>query len=734
MILEKDAYNRITEARHHHPHEVLGMHPVKGGVIVRAYLQDARSCEVVDIQTDERFTLSELPEKGFFEGQIPKRKTCFPYRLRIESANGEIRQFYDPYQFLPSLSDEDLYLFNKGDDHRVYDKLGAHVRERDGILGVSFAVWAPSAERVSVVGDFNRWDGRYHPMRVLGSSGVWEIFIPGLGAGMKYKYEIRDSSGHLHLKTDPYGTYFESPPHNASIVCPVNEYAWEDEEWMERRAKTDWKREAISVYEVHFGSWMRRVEDGGRPFTYCEMAHELTRYVVEMGYTHVEFMPLAEHPFTGSWGYQVTGYFAPTQRYGTPDDFKYLVNALHKAGVGVIIDWVPAHFPTDAFALGNFDGSALYEHADPRQGFHQDWGTLIPNYGRLEVRAFLIASALSWMDRYHIDGLRVDAVASMLYLDYSRKEGEWIPNQYGGRENIEAIEFLRATNELVHRYYPGSLMIAEESTAFGGISKPVEEGGIGFDFKWNMGWMHDTLQYFQKDPIHRKFHQNNLTFGMIYQYSENFMQCFSHDEVVHGKGSMLMKMGAGSISDKAHNLRALYTLMWAWPGKKTLFMGCDFGQSEEWAYDNSLSWHLLQYKDHYGIKDLIRDLNHLYRSEPALVLGDVDPKGFEWISAGDADSSVIAFIRKGQHPEDTILVVGHYTPISRYGYTIGVPYAGYWKEVLNSSASCYGGEGIGNLGGVETDAIAWDSHGYSLKLTLPGLSTSFFKYQGAVAD
>lgn len=734
MILSKDAYQRIIGARHHHPHEDLGMHPTSKGVVVRAYLQDAQSCEVVDINTDERFALTQLEEPGFFEGLIASRKACFAYRLRIQSGNGEIRQFYDPYQFLPSLSDEDLYLFNKGDDHRIYDKLGSHVRERDGIIGVSFAVWAPSASRVSVVGDFNRWDGRYHPMRALGSSGVWEIFIPGLGEGMKYKYEIRDANGHLHLKTDPYGTYFEAPPHNASIVCRVSDYKWEDTDWMEARAKTDWKRSPISVYEVHFGSWMRRVEDGGRPFTYREMADELARYVVEMGYTHVEFMPLAEHPFTGSWGYQVTGYFAPTQRYGTPDDFKYLVNTLHKSGIGVIIDWVPAHFPTDAFALGNFDGTALYEHADPRQGFHQDWGTLIPNYGRLEVRAFLIASALSWMDRYHIDGFRVDAVASMLYLDYSRKEGEWVPNQYGGRENIEAIEFLRATNQLVHQYYPGTVMIAEESTAFGGISKPVEEGGIGFDFKWNMGWMHDNLQYFQKDPIHRKFHQNNLTFGMIYQYSENFVQCFSHDEVVHGKGSMLMKMGAGSITEKAHNLRALYTLMWAWPGKKTLFMGCDFGQSEEWSYDNSLSWHLLQYKDHAGIKDLIRDLNHLYRTEPGLVAGDVDPGGFEWVSAGDADSSVIAFIRKGTCPEETILVVGHYTPISRYGYTIGVPYAGYWKELVNSSASCYGGDGIGNLGGVETDPIAWDSHGYSLKLTLPGLNTSIFKYVGPVSD
>jgi len=733
MILDKTSFQQIHTARHYHPHNCLGMHPRKGGLVVRAFLQDARTCEVVDIASDERFPLKRLSEEGFFEGVLKGRTEVFPYRLRVERYNGEIHQFYDPYRFLPVLSDEDLYLFNEGNDHRVYRKLGAHIRTVDGVVGVGFAVWAPSAKRVSVVGDFNHWDGRYHPMRALGSSGVWEVFIPGLMEGQKYKFEILDQQESLHLKTDPYGTFFESPPHNASIIRHVESFAWEDEEWMRKRAGTDWKRSPISIYEVHFGSWKRRMEDGGRPFTYREMAEELTRYLVEMGYTHVEFMPLAEHPFTGSWGYQVTGYFAPTNRYGTPDDFKYLVNTLHKAGIGVILDWVPAHFPTDSFALGKFDGSSLYEHEDPRKGFHQDWGTLIPNYGRHEVRAFLNGSALSWLDRYHIDGFRVDAVASMLYLDYSRKDGEWIPNQYGGNENIEAIEFLKSINSLVHEYYPGTLMIAEESTAFSGISKPVKEGGIGFDFKWNMGWMHDTLQYFEKDPIHRKYHQNNLTFGMIYQYSENFVQCFSHDEVVHGKGSMLIKMGAATINEKAHHLRALYALMWAWPGKKTLFMGCDFGQSEEWSYDHSLSWHLLQYKDHSGIRDMIRDLNRLYRDEPGLYTGDIDPGGFEWISASDADSSVIAFLRKGKTPEETLLVVGHYTPINRFGYTIGVPLAGYWEEVLNSAASIYGGEGTGNLGGVESEPIAWDQHGHSLKLTLPAISTSIFKYRGPVS-
>lgn len=733
MLISKKDLQDIQSARHYHPHSLLGMHPVKGGVVVRAFLQGATSCEVVDVDSDQRYPLKQLTDNGFFEGKLTGRKAVFPYRLRMEKGNGEIIQFYDPYRFLPTVTDEDLFLFNKGDDHRVYNKLGAHLRTIDGVGGVSFAVWAPSARRVSVVGDFNHWDGRYHPMRALGSSGVWEIFIPGIEEGMKYKYEILDQEEYLHLKTDPYATYYEAPPHNASIVCQVDGYAWGDGAYLEKRASTDWKQEPMSVYEVHFGSWKRKTEDGTRPLTYREMAEELIPYVVEMGYTHVEFMPLAEHPFTGSWGYQVTGYFAPTQRYGHPRDFQYLVDELHKAGVGVIVDWVPAHFPTDSFALGRFDGSALYEHADPRQGFHRDWGTLIPNYGRHEVRAFLIASALSWIDRYHIDGMRVDAVASMLYLDYSRDEGDWIPNQYGGNENIEALEFLRRTNQLVHEYYPGTIMIAEESTSFAGISKPVEEGGVGFDFKWNMGWMHDTLEYFEKDPIHRKFHQNNLTFGMIYQYSEDFVQCFSHDEVVHGKGSMLMKMGAGSITDKAQNLRALYALMWGWPGKKTLFMGCEFGQSDEWHYDQSLDWHLLQYKDHEGVQQLVRDLNKLYVAEPAFAYGDTRPEGFAWVTANDADSSVLAFLRRGEQPDDLFLVVGHYTPIVRTGYTIGVPCAGYWREVINSDAECYGGNGAGNYGGVSSEPIPWDHHMHSLKLNLPGNSTLIFKYEGPVS-
>jgi 1,4-alpha-glucan branching enzyme len=733
VILKASELKSILQATHHQPHALLGLHQLDGGrkgLVARALLRDVASCEIVDIATDQRWPLRKIAREGLYEGCIADRSEVFRYRLRVCLANGEVRQFYDPYSFLPLLSADDLHLFNKGDDHYVYRKMGAHLRNPDGIPGVGFTVWAPAAHRVSVVGDFNHWDGRYHVMRTLGSSGIWELFIPGLGEGGKYKFEILDAYGNLHLKTDPYGTRFESPPHNAAIVHAVEEYPWTDHDWLEQRARRDWRDRPISVYEVHFGSWRRRPEDGNRPLSYREMAVELARYVSEMGYTHVEFMPLAEHPFTGSWGYQVTGFFAPTHRYGSPEDFKYLVDTLHRHGIGVIMDWVPAHFPTDAFALARFDGTALYEHADPRQGMHQDWGTLIPNFGRHEVCGFLTASALSWLDRYHIDGLRVDAVASMIYLDYSRREGEWIPNRHGGRENLDAIAFLRHVNGLIHHYYPGVLAIAEESTAFGGLTRPLAEGGMGFDMKWNMGWMHDTLQYFQKDPVHRKFHHNNLTFGMIYQYSEHFMQVFSHDEVVHGKASLLGRMAAGTIQEKANSLRALYVLMWTWPGKKTLFMGCDFGQPDEWNYDQSLPWHLLQYPDHAGIRLIVRDLNHLYRDEPALVYGDTRPEGFEWLAMDDAESSVIAFLRRTGDERDTILVVGHYTPVPRYGYRIGVPLPGYWRELINSDADFYGGHGQGNLGGCRTEPVAWNGHFHSLQLTLPGNTTLVFKYMG----
>jgi len=722
---------RIIAAAHGQPHAYLGMHKqvigASKGVVVRAFLPNAAGCEVVVPGNERTHKMKQTHKAGLFEAFLPRREEVFKYQLRATYPGGVIRQFWDPYSYLPTISDHDLYLFNEGTEHFIYKKLGAHLRNIDGVDGVTFAVWAPSATRVSLVGNFNHWDGRAHPMRLLGASGVWEIFVPGLGDGELYKYEIRDGSGSLHIKTDPFGTYFEGPPNNASIVHNTRNYKWRDSEWISRRAGAQPIDRPISIYEIHPGSW-RRSEEGGRLLGYREMAHALADYVVEMGFTHIEVMPLAEHPFTGSWGYQVTGFFAPTHRHGTPDDFMYFVDTMHEHGIGVIVDWVPAHFPRDSFALARFDGTCLFEHEDPRKGAHQDWGTLIFNYGRHEVRGFLAANALAWIDRYHIDGLRVDAVASMLYLDYSRKEGEWIPNQHGGRENLEAITFLQHTNDLVHDYYPGVLMIAEESTSWPGVTKPTSDGGLGFDLKWNMGWMHDTLRYFSKEPIHRKWHTNDLTFGMLYQYSENFISVFSHDEVVHGKASMLMKMGSWHIPEKAATLRALYAHTWAYPGKKLLFMGSEFGQSVEWRYDASLDWHLLQYLDHEGIRLLVRDLNTLYRSEPLLGLNDFNAQGFQWVACWDNASSVISYIRQSPATDDCLFVVCNFTAVLRQKYRIGVPRSGYWREVLNTDATVYGGTGSGNLGGITAQEIEWDNFHHSLELTLPPMSTVIFKW------
>ena len=735
MRITKKEIELITSVKCAQPHEHLGMHPHKKGkkncLIVRAYLDDAQSCHLLDVVNDSKlYELKRLTKDGLFEGVIEDRNEVFHYLLQIERFNGEIRQFSDPYSFLPTLSDDDVYLFSEGSDHFVHHKMGSQLRNIDGVKGVSFAIWAPNAERVSVVGDFNHWDGRYHAMRSLGASGIWELFIPSLESGMKYKYEISTRQGSLLLKTDPYGTCFEAPPNNASIIHNVDDYQWNDDEWILNRAQTDWKDQPISIYEMHPGSWKSVVEDASCPLSYRELAHALVDYLTDMYYTHVEFMPLSEHPFDGSWGYQVTGYFAPTYRFGTPEDFMFLVDTLHQNGIGVIMDWVPAHFPTDSFALAKFDDTALYEHADPRQGFHQDWGTLIFNYGRNEVRGFLIASALAWCERYHIDGLRVDAVASMLYLDYSRKDGEWVPNQYGGRENLQAIDFLRQTNDVVHKYYPGTLMIAEESTSFPGVTKPTSEGGLGFDLKWNMGWMNDTLEYFKKDPIHRKYDHHQLSFGMLYQYSENFTQVFSHDEVVHGKLSMLLKMPGEPISNKAHQLRLLYGLMWMWPGKKTLFMGSDFGQSAEWNYNKSLDWHLLEYPEHKGIQMVVRDLNKLYQEIPSLAFGDTKPDGFEWINCTDAENSILTFLRKGCLPTEDVVAVGNMTPMLREGFRVGVPHAGFWKEILNTDAKEYGGLGFGNKGVVESEVIEWDGRPFSILVQMPPQSMSVFRFQG----
>lgn len=737
MLISKAELEAITKVACGHPHAILGMHPCKAGkkkaLVVRAYLDDAVSCEVVDLSSPsgQRYPLKRLSADGFFEGVLEGRTEVFNYRLRIERYNGEVRQFFDPYSFLPSLSEDDIYYFCGGNDHQAHQKLGSHIREINGVVGVAFAVWAPNAKRVSVVGDFNHWDGRYHQMRSLGASGIWELFIPGIEAGAKYKFEIGTTNGYPQLKTDPYGTRFEAPPYNASIVTDLTTYQWNDQVWLQRRESTNWRKEPMCIYEMHLGSWKTVVEDANRPLTYRELATELVSYLASMNYTHVEFMPLSEHPFDGSWGYQVTGFFAPTQRFGTPEDFMYLVDTLHQHGFGVIMDWVPAHFPTDSFALAQFDGTALYEHADPKQGFHQDWGTLIFNYGRSEVRSFLISSALAWCERYHIDGLRVDAVASMLYLDYSRDEGQWIPNKFGGRENLEAIDFLRAVNDAVHSEFPGAVMIAEESTSFPAVTMPPSDGGLGFDFKWNMGWMHDTLNYMQKDPLFRKYEHHQLSFGMLYQFSENFTQVFSHDEVVHGKGSMLYKMPGEPISNKARQLRALYGLMWMWPGKKTLFMGCDFGQSREWKYDGSLDWHLLQYLDHEGIQSVVRDLNRIYCDVPGLAEGDVEQESFEWINCTDADNGALTFLRKGREQQDTLLVVGSFTPVVRSEYRVGVPFSGRWKEIFNSDAKDYGGLGYGNAGGVSAEPVEWDGRPYSVTLELPPHSISVFRWQPA---
>ncbi|MBX3735451.1 MAG: 1,4-alpha-glucan branching protein GlgB [Candidatus Didemnitutus sp.] len=735
MIIPQSELDAFLQNRQSNPHGWLGMHPVtvgrRKGVVARAFVRGAVKCEVVDLDAAGAppLAMELLAPEGFFELFIPKRKAVFRHQLRYQTSWGDIHQVYNAYSFLPTLSEQDLYLFNEGNEHRIYEKLGAHLRKLGDVPGVAFAVWAPSASRVSVVGNFNGWDARYHPMRPLGASGVWELFVPGLNEGELYKFAVWDRHGHQRLKTDPYGTYFESPPNNAAIVRNVQHHTWGDDAWMAKRAEQAGKvDQPMSVYEVHLGSWRRVTEDGGRPLNYREIAPLLADYVVKLGFTHVEVMPVAEHPYTGSWGYQVSGYFAPTHRFGTPEDFQFFVDHLHQRGIGVIVDWVPAHFPRDSFALAQFDGSHLYEHEDPRLGAHMDWGTLIFNYGRHEVRCFLIASALSWLDRYHIDGLRVDAVASMLYLDYSRKAGEWIPNKYGGRENLEAIAFLRQVNDLVHQYYPGAVTIAEESTAFPMVSRPTKDGGLGFDYKWNMGLMHDTLAYFQKDPVYRKWAHNKLTFGMVYQYSENFITVYSHDEVVHLKASMLGKMGAGSDRDKAANLRALYGFVWTYPGKKLLFMGAEFGQWHEWNHDGSLDWHLLDTPLHAGIQSVVRDLNRLYAGDPVFSANDFNPSSFRWVNANDGENSVLSFLRVAPDEKTFYLVIGNFTPVERANYRVGVPQPGQWTEVFNTNAEIYGGNGVGNFGSRLAAPEPRDGQAQSLTLTLPGLSTLVYKW------
>jgi 1,4-alpha-glucan branching enzyme len=624
------------------------------------------------------------------------------------------------------LTDQDLYLFNEGRNYRAYEKLGSHLTSVDGQPGASFGVWAPNAREVTVIGSFNDWNPKSHPLRARGSSGIWEGFIPGVTKGSVYKFHIVSQQNAFVVdKADPFGLLHEKPPRTASVVWDL-EYEWADHDWLQKRQSKNSLQAPIAIYEVHLGSWMRIPQEHNRPLTYREIAPRLADYVQRMHFTHVQLLPVMEHPFYGSWGYQTTGYFAPTARYGTPQDFMYLVDHLHQRGVGVILDWVPSHFPTDEHGLAYFDGTHLFEHSDSRQGFHPDWKTLIFNYGRNEVRSFLLSSAMFWLDKYHADGLRVDAVASMLYLDYSRKEGEWLPNRYGGRENLEAIDFLRQLNQEVYKEYPGIQTIAEESTAWPMVSRPIYLGGLGFGLKWDMGWMHDTLQYFAHDPIHRKYHHNQLTFRMLYGFTENFVLPLSHDEVVHGKGSLIQKM-AGDEWQKFANLRLLFGYMYAQPGKKLLFMGDEFGQMQEWAHDGGLEWQALQYPPHGGLQNWVEQLNRLYAHEPALHELDTDPQGFEWIDCNDNVASTLALLRKGKSSQQQIVVACNFTPVPRIGYRLGVPTGGFWRELLNSDAKEYGGSGLGNLGGVVAEPQ--DAHGrpYSLNLTLPPLAMLFLK-------
>jgi 1,4-alpha-glucan branching enzyme len=624
----------------------------------------------------------------------------------------------------PWLGPQDLYLFNEGSHLRLYEKFGAHPTSRGGVSGYHFAVWAPNADYVSVVGDFNAWDRGRHPLERVGSSGVWAGFVPGVRMGQCYKYHIASPGGYAAERTDPFAFTCEVPPKTAAVTWDLS-YEWGDSEWMAVRKERNAHDKPVSIYEVHLGSWMRQADPPYHSLNYRELGVKLAAYCRDMGFTHVELLPVTEHPFFASWGYQTTGYFAATSRYGTPQDLMAMIDTLHQHGIGVILDWVPSHFATDAWALAWFDGTALYEHADRRQGFHPDWGSYVFNYGRHEVRSFLLSSAMFWLDKYHVDGLRVDAVASMLYLDYSRKPGEWVPNQYGGKENIEAISFLRRFNEEVYRHYPDVQTYAEESTAWAMVSRPTYVGGLGFGFKWDMGWMHDTLQYFRYDPIYRKYHQNDLTFRMLYAYNENFVLPLSHDEVVHGKGPLWDKM-AGDEWQKFAGLRLLFAYQWAMTGKKLLFMGGEFAQRQEWRHDQSLDWHLLQYAPHRGVQSLVRDLNRLYTTEPALHQLDNQPGGFEWIDCTDANNSVISFLRKGR-TDEVILAVMNFTPVPRLGYRVGVPGAGFWTEVLNTDAACYGGSNVGNSGGVYAEFVPMHNQKFSLQLNLPPLGAVFFK-------
>ncbi|WP_142848767.1 1,4-alpha-glucan branching protein GlgB [Telmatospirillum sp. J64-1] len=717
---DHDAEEALLRADHPDPFGFLGMHRTEDGVVIRSFQPQAARVWLIESETGRELgELQRVRDEGLFMAYLD-RPQPFRYRLRLD-CDGHLQEVEDPYRFWPVLGEMDIHLMAEGMHKQLYERLGAHCMTLDGVEGVYFAVWAPNAKRVSVVGDFNSWDGRRHPMRLHGGAGVWELFIPGIGHGAIYKYEIKSRSGEtLPLKADPMGFWAEVPPATASRVYDLKSYDWKDKGWMEWRQNANARNAPISIYEVHLESW-RRKEDN-QPLTYRELAEQLGDYVMEMGFTHVELLPVHEHPFSGSWGYQPIGLYAPSSRFGTPDDFRFMVEHLHERGIGVIIDWVAGHFPTDSHGLAQFDGTHLYEHADPRQGMHKDWNTLIFNYGRNEVKNYLYSNALYWLHHYHVDGLRVDAVASMLYLDYSRQPDEWIPNKFGGNENLEAIDFLRHMNEVVYGDYPGSMTIAEESTAWPMVSRPVYLGGLGFGYKWNMGWMHDTLRYIGKDPIHRRYHHDDLTFGLLYAFQENFVLPLSHDEVVHGKGSILGRM-PGDEWQRFANLRAYYGFMWTHPGKKLLFMGSEFGQVREWNHDGALDWHLLDYDFHKGAQRLVRDLNRLYRETPALHQMDCEPQGFAWIDANDRDNSVLSYMRKGANPDDLVVVVCNFTPQVLHNYRIGMPFGGAWGERLNTDSTDYGGSGVSNGGELMAEEVPWHGQPVSLSLTLPPLAT-----------
>jgi len=712
----------IIEARSHDPFAWLGRHEhADGGVCIRVFKVRAEKVWLLPeggkAQAMKRIEGTDIFEKHWKGGNFEKN-----YRLRIENHEGHQWEEEDVYRLSPFLGEVDLHLTGEGNHYEQYRVMGAHVREHEGLSGVGFAVWAPAADRVSVVGNFNHWDGREHQMRVRGSSGVWELFIPGLCEGETYKFEIRAKNGDVFSKADPYAQQMELRPATASVVHNPKHYTWSDKAWVENRPVKQAADKPMSIYEVHPGSW-RRADN--TYLNYRDMAHQLVEYCTWMGYTHIELMPVTEHPFDGSWGYQTVGYFAPTSRFGSPDDFRYFVDYCHQHDIGVFLDWVPAHFPKDAHGLARFDGTPLYEHEDPRLGEHKDWGTYIFNFGRNEVRNFLTASALFWLDEFHLDGLRVDAVASMLYLDYSRNEGEWVPNRFGGRENLEAVEFLKQFNVLVHERFPGAVTMAEESTSFPMVSRPVYLGGLGFTMKWNMGWMNDTLSYFEEDPVHRSYHHHALTFSMVYAFTENFILPFSHDEVVHGKGSMPQKM-PGDDWQKFANLRLLYAFMFTHPGKKLQFMGLEYGQWPEWNFDASLSWDQANFMPHRGLQLMQRDLNHVYKDEPALHEVDFEGGGFQWLDCNDSSQSILSYVRRDKNGGEVVVVL-NLTPVPRENYRLGVPKPGAYEEILNTDAEKYGGSNLGNAGGCVADNQSWMNQPHSIVMTLPPLSAVVFK-------